>query len=79
MLCLPYDIIAFIVQRRIIMQIKVIYEDDALLPVKECLEQLDNHQLFFVEQYIRTRKAAQHEAIFQQWLCAMQQILHTYT
>ena len=48
------------------MQIKVIYEDDALLPVKECLEQLDNHQLFFVEQYIRTRKAAQHEAIFQQ-------------
>ena len=38
-----------------------------------------DHQLFFVEQYIRTRKAAQHEAIFQQWLCAMQQILHTYT
>ena len=61
------------------MQIKVIYEDDALLPVKECLEQLDNHQLFFVEQYIRTRKAAQNEEIFQQWLCAMQQILLTYT
>ena len=61
------------------MQIKVIYEDDALLHVKECLEKLDHHQLFFVEQYIRTRKAQQHEAIFQQWLCAMQQILHTYT
>ena len=36
------------------MQIRVIYEDDTLLPVKECLKQLDNHQLFFVEQYLST-------------------------
>ena len=61
------------------MQIKVIYEDDTLLPVKECLCQLDRYQLFFVEEYIRTLKTERQEAIFQQWLCAMQQILHTYT
>ena len=60
------------------MQIKVIYEDDTLLPVKECLKRLDNHQLFFIEQYIRTLKTQRHEAIFQQWLCTMQQILQKY-
>ena len=60
------------------MQIKVIYEDDTLLPVKECLCQLDNHQLFFIEHYISTLKTQRQEAIFQQWLCAMQQILHNY-
>ncbi len=60
------------------MQIRVIYEDDTLLPVKECLKQLDNHQLFFVEQYLSTLKVQRHEAIFQQWLCTMQQILRQY-
>lgn len=61
------------------MQIKVIYEDDSLLPVKECLCRLDSHQLFFVEQYIRTLKSNRQEAIFQQWLCAMQKIINTYS
>ena len=61
------------------MQIKIIYEDDALLPVKECLCHLNNHQLFFVEQYIQSLKTQRQEIIFQQWLCAMQKIRNTYS
>ena len=61
------------------MQIKIIYEDDTLIPVKECLRHLDNHQLFFVEQYIRTLKTQRSEAIFQQWLCAMQKIRNMHS
>lgn len=60
------------------MQVKMIYEDKALIPVKELLNTLDHHQLFFIEQHIRTIKQQRQEAIFQQWLCTMQDILHTY-
>lgn len=61
------------------MQIKVIYEDDALLPVKECLKHLDNRQLFFIEQYVQALKTQRHEAIFQQWLCTMQKMINYYS
>lgn len=61
------------------MQIKMIYEDEALIPVKELLRTLDRHQLFFVEQHIQTLKQERQEAIFQQWLCTMQDILRTYS
>lgn len=49
------------------MQIKVIYEDDAVLPIKELISQLDNQQLFFVEQCIKQKKQQKKEEIFQQW------------
>ena len=38
------------------MQIKIIYEDEAVLPVKELIGQLDSQQLFFVEQFIKQQK-----------------------
>lgn len=49
------------------MQIKVIYEDDAVLPIKELISQLDNQQLFFVEQCIKQKKEQKKQEIFQQW------------
>lgn len=49
------------------MQVKVIYEDEAVLPVKERIAQLDTEQLFFVEQFIRRTKAERKQEIFQQW------------
>ena len=41
---------------RNIMQIKIIYEDEAVLPVKDLIGQLDSQQLFFVEQFIKQQK-----------------------
>lgn len=61
------------------MQIKVIYEEDALVPVKELLCTLDRHQLFFIEQHIQTLKQQRQETIFQQWLCTMQDILRAFS
>ena len=55
------------------MQVKVIYEDDAVLPVKELIAQLDTNQLFFIEQCIKREKAERQRKIFDQW----QNILHT--
>ncbi|MBR5318388.1 MAG: hypothetical protein IKU46_02190 [Peptococcaceae bacterium] len=49
------------------MQVKVIYEDEAVLPVKERIAQLDTEQLFFVEQFIRRTKAERKQEVFQQW------------
>ena len=49
------------------MQVKVIYEDEAVLPVKERIAQLDTEQLFFVEQFIRRTKAERKQKVFQQW------------
>lgn len=54
------------------MQVKVIYEDEAVLPVKERIAQLDTEQLFFVEQFIRRTKAERKQEVFQQW----QSMLH---
>lgn len=49
------------------MQIKVIYEDDAVLPIKELISQLDHQQLFFVEQCIKKKKQQKKQEIFEQW------------
>ena len=49
------------------MQVKVIYEDEAVLPVKERIAQLDTEQRFFVEQFIRRTKAERKQEVFQQW------------
>lgn len=40
------------------MQIRAIYEDEAVLPIKELISQLDNQQLFFVERFIQQKTAA---------------------
>ena len=75
MLCIP----TMLRQRRIPMHIKVIYEDDALLPIKESISKLDSAQLFFVELYIRTLKQQRQDTIFDQWLCTMQTILNKHS
>lgn len=49
------------------MQIKVIYEDEAVLPVKEQIAQLDTEQLFFIEQFIRQIRITRKQKVFQQW------------
>lgn len=61
------------------MQIKVIYEDESLISIKQSISKLNNQQLFFVEQHIRTLKQQRQDMIFQQWLCALQQIKNTYS
>ena len=57
------------------MQIKVIYEEEAVQAVKHTISQLDSGQLFFVEHYIRTLRQKRQEAVFEQWQCALQKIL----
>ena len=49
------------------MQIKVIYEDNAVLPIKELIAQLDTQQLFFVEKFIQQKRMQQKHEVFQQW------------
>lgn len=49
------------------MQIKVIYEDNAVLPIKELIAQLDTQQLFFVEKFIQQKRMQQKQEVFQQW------------
>ncbi len=49
------------------MQIKVIYEDNAVLPMKELIAQLDTQQLFFVEKFIQQKRMQQKQEVFQQW------------
>lgn len=58
------------------MQIKVIYEEEAVLPVKELIAQLDNQQLFFVEQFIKQQKQQRKQDIFQQWQTTLQQLVN---
>lgn len=58
------------------MQIKVIYEDDAVLPVKALIAQLDTQQLYFVERCIQQTKQQRKQEIFQQWQAALQQLVN---
>jgi len=59
------------------MQIKVIYEDDAVLPIKEQIRKLDNQQLFFVEHCIKQKKQQRQEEIFQQWQTALHHLVES--
>ena len=45
------------------MQIKVIYEDNAVLPIKELIAQLDTQQLFFVEKFIQQKRMQQKQEV----------------
>ncbi len=59
------------------MQIKIIYEDEAVLPVKELIGQLDSQQLFFVEQFIKQLKKQQRkQEIFQQWQATLNHLVN---
>lgn len=58
------------------MQIKIIYEDEAVLPVKELIGQLDSQQLFFVEQFIKQQKQQRKQEIFQQWQAALNHLVN---
>lgn len=58
------------------MQVKVIYEDDAVLSVKAQIAQLDSEQLFFVEQFIQKTRAARKQQVFQQWQRALYELIH---
>lgn len=61
------------------MQIKVIYEEDAVIAIKENITQLNTKQLYFVEHYIQTLKQQRQDALFQQWLCTLQKLKNTYS
>ncbi len=58
------------------MQIKIIYEDEAVLPVKELIGQLDSQQLFFVEQFIKQQKQQRKQEIFQQWQATLNHLVN---
>lgn len=58
------------------MQIKIIYEDEAVLPVKKLIGQLDSQQLFFVEQFIKQQKQQRKQEIFQQWQAALNHLVN---
>ncbi len=58
------------------MQVKVIYEDDAVLSVKALIAQLDTEQLFFVEQFIRRTKAERKQEVFQQWQTTLSTLIN---
>lgn len=58
------------------MQIKIIYEDEAVLPVKELIGQLDSQQLFFVEQFIKQQKQQRKQEIFQQWQTTLNHLVN---
>lgn len=49
------------------MQIKVIYEDEAIPPLKQQIAALDTEQLYFIELWIRQLRASRKEQIFQEW------------
>ena len=49
------------------MQIKVIYEDEAVPPLKKQIAELDSEQLYFIEFWIRQLRASRRETIFQEW------------
>lgn len=56
------------------MQIKVIYEDDTTLRIKELIAQLDNRQFFFIEQYLKQKKLERKQQIFKQWKHTLYQL-----
>ena len=58
------------------MQIKIIYEDEAVLPLKELIGQLDSQQLFFVEQFIKQQKQQRKQEIFQQWQATLNHLVN---
>ena len=58
------------------MQIKVIYEDDAVLPIKKQIDQLPPQQFFFIEQYLQQKKLQHRQEIFQQWQTTLQQFVN---
>ena len=58
------------------MQIKIIYEDEAVLTVKELIGQLDSQQLFFVEQFIKQQKQQRKQEIFQQWQATLNHLVN---
>lgn len=58
------------------MQIKIIYEDEAVLPVKDLIGQLDSQQLFFVEQFIKQQKQQRKQEIFQQWQATLNHLVN---
>lgn len=57
------------------MQIKVIYEDDAVLPIKKLIGELDHRQLFFVEQYIKQKKLQRKQEIFKEWQAELEHLV----
>lgn len=59
------------------MQIKIIYEDDAVLPVKALISQLDTQQLYFIERHIQQTRQQRKQEIFQQWQTTLQQLVNS--
>jgi Rps23 Pro-64 3,4-dihydroxylase Tpa1-like proline 4-hydroxylase len=60
----------------IIMQIKVIYEDEAVPSLKQQIAALDTEQLYFIELWIRQLRASRKETIFQEWKEALYKLVN---
>lgn len=58
------------------MQIKVIYEDEAVPPLKQQIAALDTEQLYFIELWIRQLRASRKEQIFQEWQTALYNLIN---
>ena len=58
------------------MQIKVIYEDEAVPLLKQQIAALDTEQLYFIELWIRQLRASRKETIFQEWKEALYKLVN---
>ena len=58
------------------MQIKVIYEDEVVPPLKQQIAALDTEQLYFIELWIRQLRASRKETIFQEWKEALYKLVN---
>ena len=58
------------------MQIKVIYEDEAVPPLKQQIAALDTEQLYFIELWIRQLKASRKEKVFQEWQTTLYKLIN---
>ncbi len=58
------------------MQINVIYEDEAIPPLKKQIAALDTRQLYFIELWIRQLRASRKEQIFQEWQTALYNLMN---
>ncbi len=58
------------------MQIKVIYEDEAIPLLKKQIAALDTEQLYFIELWIRQLRASRREQVFQEWQTALYNLVN---
>ena len=46
---------------------KLIYEDEKILPIEQAIAALDSDQLYFIERFLAQEKNRRQELVFDQW------------